>query len=132
MGKKIIEKLPECPLCIGFYNATNGVSYGIVNDFTRLSHEWHLNSSSVMIIRQMLNTLAEILSSLKSNVLWTHIAHSEAGLIANEVLTTRNYSLFEQNYRITSFIKNNFITLTYGAVAPIPDIVHLAINNYSR
>lgn len=133
MGNKIIEKLPESPLCIGFYNESNGIICGIVNDLTRFSNEWHLHASSVMIIRQMLVSLSKILSSIKSHkVLCTHIAHSEAGLIAHEVLTTKNYCLFKQYVGMDNFLKDHVITLTYGAVAPIPNIVHLAINNYSK
>ncbi|MBA2369936.1 MAG: hypothetical protein H0V82_13110 [Candidatus Protochlamydia sp.] len=133
MGQKILEKLPESPLCIGFYNATYGVGYGIINDLARLPDEWHLNPFSVMIMRQMLIAFVKILSSIKSRkIWWTHIAHSEAGLIANEVLTTKNYCLFQQNSGLDDFLKNHVITLTYGGVAPIPDVVHLAINNYSE
>lgn len=164
MGNKIFEKLPEKPLCIGFYNATNGIIVGMTEDLGRFRDEWHLNAYSVIVIRQMLLTLAKLLAvfrsnalasqnatvlpsfstkplssynynqlfSITSNVLWTHIAHSEAGLIAHEVLTTDRYNLFRQHYGLERFLKNHLITLTYGAVAPIPDIVHQAINTYSN
>lgn len=164
MGMKILEKLPEKPLCIGFYNGTNGILYGLTDDLERLRDEWQLNSISVMVFRQMLATLAKILAAFRSkdhllmhpngsstfnsslfssynynplfninsNVLWTHIAHSEAGLIANEVLTTNQHSLFQQYHAIDRFLKNHLITLTYGAVAPVPDIVRKAVNTYSE
>lgn len=131
MGQKIIDNLPESPLCIGFYNASHGI---VFDDLARMPNEWNINSFSVMIIRQTLATFAETLSSNKSRkVLWTHIAHSEAGLIANEILTTPGcYNLFRQYNGIDKFLKEHMITLTYGGVSPIPDVVHLAINNYSK
>lgn len=135
MAQKILEKIPEIPLCIGFYNPTNGVGHGIVHDYLRLSDEWHLNSSSIMIFRQMLVSFFKILSSseFKSRkIMCVHIAHSEAGLIANQVLTVKNYSLFKEYVGMDNFLKNRVIILSYGAVAPIPDVVHTTINNYSR
>lgn len=163
MAESILKKLPEKPLCIGFYNGTNGIIYGIANDMERFANEWHLNAFSVIVIRQMLSTLAKVLASfhsnppplrtaknistfntkltshnfdqlfsINSNVIWTHIAHSEAGLIAHEVLTTDKYSLFNQHYSLSRFLKNHLITLTYGAVAPIPNIVRHPINTYSH
>ena len=132
MGNRIIEKLrPESPLCIGLYNGTNAKHCGMADDLTRFSHEWHLNTSSVMVIRQMITTLAKIFSKINTRALWAHIAHSEGGLIANEVLTTNLYSLFLHDRGIFNFLKAHVIGLTYGAVAPIPDCVKLAINTYS-
>jgi hypothetical protein len=134
MGKFIIDNLKdERTLCIGFYNVTEGIAYGFLDDLIRLSDECHLNPISVLAIRQMLLGMANILSSIKSSkVLWTHIAHSEGGLIVNEVLTGKAYHPSHQNYRFDNFIKEHLITLTYGAVAPIPDVVKFAINTYSK
>lgn len=129
MGESIIKNLSqEKPLCIGLYNDTCGIKIGIYNDVVRLMDEWNLNSSSVLMIRQMCVTFAELLPSINRNMLWAHITHSEAGLIANEVLTTKQNSLSHRQYEM---LKKHLITASYGAVAPIPDIVRHAVNTYS-
>jgi hypothetical protein len=132
MGKSILAKLPENPLCIGLYNGTNGVGYGIIDDLDRLNDEWHLNTASVIILRQMVATLARLLPFINPEILWLHIAHSEGGLIANEVLTTQCYNLTEQYFGIAGFLKRQLIMASYGSVAPIPNLIHFAINTYSR
>lgn len=149
MGEFIISNLQsEKPLCIGFYNNSDGKLPINLDDLKRMSNEWHLNAHSVLIFRQMIATFAKSISaflavsqkslqkagaiSLRSQLLWTHIAHSEAGLIANEVLTTEKYCLFKQNREMGNFLKNHLITLTYGPVCPIPDVVHFAVNTYSK
>lgn len=89
MGQSIVKNFKEnsvFPLCIGLYNATNGIISGLWRDWERLSAEWELNANSVIMLRQMVITLAR---TLPRNVLWTHIAHSEGGLISKEVMTTR-------------------------------------------
>lgn len=148
MGTSIIQKLePERPLCIGFYNQTNGIPFNILDDLSRFSNEWHLNAGSIMTIRQMVLTFYKLFNAhltkqqlavhktgllgLKPNLLWAHIAHSEAGLIAHEVLGGKQYSIYDQVPQVTSFLRNHLITLSYGAVAPIPDRGLLAMNTYS-
>lgn len=127
MGNEILSHLRKQghPLCMGFYNATNGVFYGSYYDLLRLNDQWSLNPHSVVLLRQLIFTLAGI---LPRNILWAHIAHSEGGLIANQVLTTEEYKLGREQF---DFIKRRLITLTYGAVAPVPNIVLEAINTYS-
>lgn len=129
MGTSIIENLSvEKPLCIGFYNETNGIVHGIGHDLIRFQDEWLLNTNSTVFLRQMMATCADLLPSYP-NLLWTHIAHSEAGLIANVVLTS-NVNRF--NSHQTKFIKNHCITTAFGAVTPIPeDPVFKAYNIYS-
>ena len=81
-------------------------------------------------MRQMLLTFAEVLPLINPNLYFTHIAHSEGGLIAKAALTNKEYGLEPQKAR---FIKEHLITATYGAVAPIPDEVVLrALNTYSK
>lgn len=143
MGNSIINKLPEKPLCIGFYNTTDGKLPISFDDLQRMFNEWHLNANSVMIFRQTLTTFARVISdflkknqlsanTITPNFLWTHIAHSEGGLIVHEVLTAKNYNLFQQDRGIDAFLKNHMIILTYGAVAPVPNVVYFARNTYSR
>ncbi|MBA2368326.1 MAG: hypothetical protein H0V82_04795 [Candidatus Protochlamydia sp.] len=79
MGYKIKENLEECPLCIGFYNPTEGIFTGILKDLQRLKLECYLNPIPFLAIRQMLLAMAEKLSSIKSHtVYWTHIARRRA------------------------------------------------------
>lgn len=145
MGESIIAKFKEQqvnPLCIGLYNATNGAPINIIEDFERLFNEWDLNAQSIITFRQMIVTLAR---TLPQHVLWTHIAHSEAGLIAHEVFTSDAFNLSKQNLSlkdvnsrqiatytdIKGFCKRQLITLAYGAVGPIPNSVLSATNNYA-
>lgn len=131
MGKMIIEKFktqerPLKPLCvIGFYNRTSGSIYGMFDDLYRLSDPWALNVNSVLTIRQMVCTLSK---HLPKRVLWAHFCHSEAGLIANEVFTTSSCPLSGVPLK---FAQNQLITVSYGAVSPIPYKVKEAINTYS-
>jgi hypothetical protein len=132
MGYSIIEKIHEKTLCIGFYNETNGMIYGLGRDLGRLTNEWTLNAASVLIIRQLIATLAKVLTEINPSALWAHLAHSEVGLIFNEILTTNTYSLEDQYFNINQFLNNNLIVSTYGAVAPAPNRVRLASNTYSK
>ena len=131
MGLSIIRKfeMNEKPLCIGLYNATNGIKWGIMEDLIRFKHEWTLNCNSVLSLRQMVCTFADLLPLINPQMRWVHIAHSEASLIANEALTGRKG--FSLGYRRANIIRNHLITATYGGVDPIPNVVHYAVNNYS-
>ena len=131
MGQSIISsfEVNEKPLCIGMYNATNGIKWGIMDDLIRFKHEWSLNCNSVLSFRQMACTFADLLPLINQKTHWVHIAHSEASLIANEALTGRKG--FALGYRRANVIRNHLITATYGGVDPIPNIVHHAVNNYS-
>lgn len=129
MGTKIIGYLKQDrPLCIGFFNETKGTGINILKDLRRLTAEWDLNARSVFSIRQLIYTLK---MRLPRHVLWTHIAHSEAGLICSEILTTGQYRLALPD-DCCKFIKNQLITLAYGAVSPIPNKTLYSINTYSR
>ena len=131
MGDSIINKFQsnEKPLCIGLYNATNGIIWGIKDDLLRLNDEWTLNCNSVLSFRQMVCTFADLLPFINPQIRWVHIAHSEGSLIAHEALTGRQG--FRLGFRRANIIKNHLITATYGGVAPIPNIVLEAVNNYS-
>ena len=127
MGESVLKNLAErgSPLCIGLHNATNGSVYGLLDDLKRLGDSWSMNPNAVVLLRQLIITLAEV---LPEKILWAHIAHSEGGLIANQVLTTEQYK-FDQKQ--TQFIKSRLLTFTYGAVAPVPNVVFKAVNTYS-
>lgn len=129
MGNSIISNLSyERPLCIGIYNRTNGILAAIDQDLKRLNNEWLLNHNAILFTRQLLDTLAEILSTVNPQLLWTHVAHSEGGLIVKEVLTTQRYTLS----RSQAALKKHLITATYGGVASTPNsVVRHAVNVYS-
>ena len=129
MGLSILNKLPFYKgLAIGLYNSTKGIVYGLAHDYIRLNNEWYLNEKSILVFRQLISTLT---NCLPKHALWTHIAHSEAGLIANQVIGFETNPLPFSD-EIKKFMKERLITLTYGAVAPVPNHVKLAINTYSR
>lgn len=129
MGERIIENLkPEKPLCIGIYNPTNGVPYKIHQDLWRFKDEWDLNHLSLIMLRQMIVTFAKRMPLINPKMYWAHFAHSEGGLVANEVLTSSQFSFTSTEKQ---YFKNHMITATYGAVAPIPDKVLKATNTYS-
>ncbi len=125
----IVNQFPEAPLCIGLHNPT---TENIVLDMVRFNKEPLLNQIAVYSLCQMFKTFAYLLPKINPNLLWTHFAHSEAGLIANAVFT-----LCEESWinlvEARKYIKNNLITATYGAVKPIPDdYVFYAMNTYSK
>lgn len=129
MGESIIKNLSyEKPLCIGIYNCTNGIMLALDRDLSRMNNEWLRNHNSIIFTRQLLFTLAEKLSSINSQLFWTHIAHSEGGLIIKEVLTTQKYALTASQ----KALKSHLITATFGGVASTPNsAVHQAFNIYS-
>lgn len=123
MGGLIYTKLPERPLCIGLYNTT----YGLTNDLGRLAQtiDGYL-TRIICCTRVMINTFTKLFLKSHPNLLWTHIAHSEGGLIASCVLKQLR---FDQEL----FLRRHLITATYGAVDPIPKRVGLfTLNTYSE
>ncbi len=130
MGQSILAQLnPEKPLCIGLYNETNGVLTGFLKDHSRMQNEWMFNSYSAVFIRQMLITFSALLRRINPGLLFAHLAHSEAALIANKVLTDRQHHLGEAG----DLLKKQLVTAIYGGVSPIPDShVLQAINTYSN
>lgn len=130
MCKLIITKLTqEKPLFIGLYNQTVGKKYGILHDLRRLLNEATLNTRSFLPLRQMFATFGDLLSTIRPRLLWTHIAHSEGGLLSKYCLTNTSWGLTTKQKMA---LKGNLITLLYGAVAPVPDeTVKSATNTYS-
>jgi len=130
MCESIISKFaPENPLFIGLYNRTNGKGLKFVKDLNRLRDEWRFNLNSILFTRQMFKTFSTLLPAINPSLLWTHIAHSEAGLIAKNCLTDPIYGV---SPREKNALKENLVTLLYGAVAPIPKgYCKISINNYS-
>ena len=130
MCNSITSKLTqEKPLFIGLYNPTNGKGYGFPQDFLRLSNEWVSNVPSIISLRQMFATFGTLLSQIRPRLLWTHIAHSEGGLLANRCLTNPHWGLTRHQKQ---HVRRHLITLLYGAVASVPDKEVLsATNTYS-
>lgn len=118
------------PLFIGLYNRTNGVGWGFLQDFNRLDDSWTYNPVSIYTLRQMYLTFAQALFGINRDGLrWTHIAHSEGGLLSNHCLTNSMWGISPETKRL---LQHHLITLVYGGVDSIPnDCVHYAINNYS-
>lgn len=130
MCQKTTEKLKnQKPLFIGLHNPTTGKPWGFLNDLERLLYEWTLNGPSLLMLRQLFFTLAHFLPRINPRLLWAHIAHSEGGLMTRECLTNSSFGLAHPEKGV---IKNNFIALLYGAVAPVPDgVCYMQINTYS-
>ena len=130
MCKLITSKLEsEKPLFIGLYNPTSGKGLGIVDDLQRLMNEWTLNTLSILMLRQLFATFANLLPKINSQLLWAHIAHSEGGLLAQKCLTDSHLGL---SFQDKNHMKRHLITLVYGGVAPIPDgVSYEQINTYS-
>ncbi|GEM_PF-2907288 len=118
------------PLFIGLYNPTNGKQpFGFLDDMTRLLSSWKLNPLSAFSLRQLFVTLLSRIPALNPNLLWAHIAHSEAGLLANHCLTDKNWGLSLGERDVA---RKKLITLLYGGVALIPENAALrTFNNYS-
>lgn len=128
MSQMIIDQFPEGPLCIGLHNET---THNIVRDMSRFPSETTKNVNSVYSLCQMMKTFADILPKISPNMVWTHIAHSEGGLIANAVLTLCNNHMWLSD--VQKYLKKHLIVATYGAVKPVPlEPILDAINTYSK
>lgn len=131
MGKQILDNLKASParqpLCIGLHNPTNGNIIGFSSDVNRLLDEWGLNGISILFFRQMLFTLATLLPTINPDLLWSHIAHSEAGKLAKMVLTPSCNKLSPPHQE---FLKKHLLVSTFGSAAPIPDGVALDVLNF--
>lgn len=127
MSQLIIDQFPEGPLCIGLHNAT---THDLRLDMGRFLDEPLFNKASVYSLCQMIKTFADLLSKINPNVVWTHFAHSEGGLIANAVLTLCNQSWLRD---VQKYLKEHLVIATYGAVKPVPsDPVLDVVNTYSK
>jgi RHS repeat-associated protein len=124
MAETITEKVPERTLLIGLYNP----SYGVTIDGNRLAIELRgeQDTSIVALSRQFYSAVGTSISKVNPNLLWLHMAHSEAGIIlerAQEGMTQEQKDI----------LKRQLYTLTYGAVHPISnDVTYRAINTYSK
>lgn len=127
MAQAIFNRLPEQPLCIGIYNPTDGLRM----DFLRVSDNCVEDTHQLVNQRSchlyvMFNTFANLLRQINPELHWTHIAHSEAAIIAKMALKSLEKSQRE-------YLANRLITLTYGPVAPIPkSSSKFGINTYSN
>ncbi|MBA2369626.1 MAG: hypothetical protein H0V82_11465 [Candidatus Protochlamydia sp.] len=127
MSALISQQFPEKPLCIGLYNPTTG---NILKDMYRFQNEASLNKLAVYSLCQMVKSFADLIPTINPNLLWTHFAHSEGGLIANAVLELCEQWWLENTRK---YLENHLITVTYGAVKPIAkEYVLDAINTYSK
>ena len=125
MNHLISQQFPEKPLCIGLYNPTTGY---IWEDMYRFQNESNYNKLAVYSLCQMVKTLADLLPQINPTLRWAHFAHSEAGLIANAA-----FEICEQFRDTREYLQKHLITVTYGAVKPIPkEYVFHAINTYSK
>lgn len=126
MGQKIVEKIKlfgGSTLCIGIYNT----SWGLTNDLARVTNSVEgKDSESIWQARQLFATLSTLLPQVNSSVLWTHVAHSEGGLIAKMAL-----SRLEVEEK--SKVKKHLICATYGPAAPVPKAsAKITYNTYSE
>ena len=114
----VTQNLPAHPLFIGLFNPSHGPAFipglSAIPDLMRLKEEWIANSETLCCSWRVFTTLADRLPSDK-NLYWLHIAHSEAALLANLIIDEPKNSP-EEN----SFFQKRLLTLTYGAVTPIP------------
>lgn len=127
MAQSIINQFPEGPLCIGLHNPT---SHNLVADLARFEYETESNSRAVYSLCQLIKTFADLLPKINPQMVWTHFAHSEGGLIANAVLELCQQAWLRETQK---YIKEHLITATYGPVKPIPQEYALeSKNTYSN
>ncbi len=128
MSQGIVNQFPEGPLCIGLHNPTTHI---LPLDMYRFRNEPSLNANAVYSLLLMIKVFADRISEINPNIIWTHFAHSEGGLILNAVMKFIHEQ--RQHNETKKFIKKNFVAATYGAVKPLSsDYVLDAINTYSN
>ncbi len=123
--EQVLEQFPEGPLFIGLHNPITNLPLSL----GRFKSEELFNTSAVYSLCQTFYTFAERLTELHPNLIWTHFAHSEGGLIGSVALDLMNKC---GNNKITKYLTEHLVTATYGAVKPIPtNHVLRAFNTYS-
>ena len=123
--KQVLAQFPEGQLFIGLHNPITSLPLSL----GRFTSEELFNTPAVYSLCQTFYTFAEKLAELNPNLIWTHFAHSEGGLIGHVALDLMHKS---GNNNITKYLREHLVTATYGAVKPIPtNHVLRAINTYS-
>lgn len=121
----VLDQFPEGPLFIGLYNPM----VNFINSFERMVWEELLNTSAVYSLCQTMKTIADRFSELGPNLIWTHFAHSEGGLIAHTALDIVTSSRDE---KLKKYLREHLVTATFGPVKPVPtNPVLRALNTYS-
>jgi RHS repeat-associated protein len=79
----ISNKIPEGTLIIGMYNPTRGIFRDVKRTF---SENKGRDTPTVVRTRQFMIAISHTLHRLNPELLWLHIPHSEAGVIANNAI----------------------------------------------
>jgi hypothetical protein len=122
VSDSIQQKIEEGTLLITLYNP----SKGLLSDLNRVSDELSGKETSIISrTRQFMVSLADRLSKINPTLLWMHIVHSEAGLIAHRAI--------EKMARVHRMLLANQLYLyAIASARPIPtDFAFEVFNVYS-
>jgi hypothetical protein len=119
----IANKIPEGTLIIGMYNPTRGIFRDVKRTF---SENKGRDTPTVVRTRQFMIAISHTLHRLNPELLWLHIPHSEAGVIANNAIKGMTD---EQKRKL----KHQLHIMALGPAKPIPtEFGKEVVNIYSR
>ena len=123
MSQSIVSKIPEGTLFIALHNPTKGFFSDVHRTFKERAGK---ETPTVARTRQFMGAIAEHLHKINPKLLWTHIPHSEGGVIARraiEGLTPEQQSILKQQLYL----------YTVGSAMPAPlNYASNVVNVYSK
>ncbi len=121
--QSVVNMVPEGTLTIGLYNQTEGFFPDVYRTFQERSGK---DTPTVVNTRQFLIAVSEFLHKINPELLFYHIAHSEAGVIGVNAIQGMTY---EQKERL----QNQLLILGIGPAKPFPKAFGLQVKNiYSK
>ena len=123
MDKAVAKQFSEGVLSIGLHNPTEG----ILLDLFRVAKEFfRIETPIVDRTRQMMSGFVDVLPEINPDILWGHVYHSEAGLIARNSIEGMTDDRRE-------WLRNHFIGKGFAPAAPLSTEHALeAVNYYSK
>lgn len=118
-NKGLLEKSLGSTLIIGLHNPTQGV----LLDLKRVLLEaTFIETAAVAKTRQFLEAISYSIHQVNSDLLWSHIVHSEAGVITKRAIESMHPEAQEK-------VKEQLKICALGPVSPIPNQMALEVEN---
>ncbi len=123
MSRSITSKIPEGTLFIGLHNPSSWLPFDVSRTFKERKGK---ETPTVARTRQFMGAIAESLHKINPNLLWTHIPHSEGGVIARRAIE----GLTPEQQTI---LRKQLYLYTIGSAMPIPiNYASNVVNVYSK